>query len=97
MDTFQILKTKYENLKNVHCYNLALGARPDKLVLQLRENSEHNTLVTGGAPDPFPSASQVVDVTTVDSLVASHQLSHLDRKSNNIVAAREVSEMLIAL
>ena len=76
-NTFGV-SAKYKNLKNVHCYNLALGSRPDKLVLQLRENSEHNTLVTGGAPDAFPSASQVVDVTTVDSLVASHQLSHLD-------------------
>jgi FkbM family methyltransferase len=78
LETFRILNAKYGDLKNVHCFNLALGARPDKLILQLRENSEHNTLVSGSRTDASPSASQLVDVTTVDSIVASYGLSHLD-------------------
>lgn len=76
-DTFRRLQEGYGNRDNVHLFNVALGAHADRLALQLSDDSELNTLVPrGGAGSP--GATQMTDVTTVDAVVATHGISHLD-------------------
>lgn len=75
---YQLLTAKFENQKNVHCLNMALGARDEKLVMRLREDSELNTLTSSGVTDASPGITQIVDVTTVDNIVTSLRLSHVD-------------------
>lgn len=73
---FRVLQEKFQDRKNVHLLNTALGSRPQRLALQVSENSELNTLI----PRPGTDASgetQMTEVATVDDVVATHAISHL--------------------
>ena len=75
--TFRHLESKFGGRKNVHLFNLALGAEDGRLALQLGEDSELNTLVSRGAGGA-PESTQMTEVTTVDAVVAAHGISHVD-------------------
>ncbi|MGQ0584896.1 MAG: FkbM family methyltransferase [Reyranella sp.] len=74
---FRALQAKFQNRKNMHLLNVALGSHPQKLALQVSENSELNTLVPRAGADAA-NATQMTEVTTVDDVVAAHGISHLD-------------------
>ncbi|CAN5849256.1 FkbM family methyltransferase [soil metagenome] len=74
-ETFGQLEKGYKGRPNVHLFNLAVGAKPDRMALQVGVNSELNTLVARHAPE---APSQMVDITTVDAIVGACGLSHVD-------------------
>lgn len=74
---FRVLQAKFQNRKNIHPLNVALGSRPQRLALQVSEDSELNTLVARPGADAA-NAMQMTEVMTVDDVVAAHGISHLD-------------------
>lgn len=74
---FRALEAKFGNRRNIHLFNVALGAHPDRLALQLSDDSELNTLVPRNTADKAVS-TQMIDVKTVDGIVAERSISHLD-------------------
>ena len=77
VQAFRALEAKFSGFKNVHLFNVALGAQVERRALHMSDDSELNTLV----PRPAAGGSgstQMVDVRTVDEIVASHGISHLD-------------------
>jgi FkbM family methyltransferase len=74
-ETFALLEKSFTGRSNVHLLNLAVGASPDRMALQVGADSELNTLVRRPSCE---AASQMVDVTTVDAIVAANGLSHVD-------------------
>ena len=74
---FEELRRAHGDRRNVHLHQMALGARTEQRSLQVREDSELNTLVaTGAAADA--SESETIELSTVDELVAQHDITHLD-------------------
>jgi FkbM family methyltransferase len=73
---FAALSAAFGNRRNVHLQKMALGSKSGTLALQVRANSELNTLVAAGA-DPG-GTTQATEVSTVDDMVARHGISHLD-------------------
>ena len=73
----RILQGNFGDRGNVDLRNVALGARPDKLALQLSEDSQLNTLLPRDTQGVCGS-SQMIDVVTVDDIVAAEGISHLD-------------------
>lgn len=74
-DTFAMLEQAFKEHSNVHLSNLAVGASAERMALQVGVNSELNTLVPRQSPG---AAREMVDVTTVDAIVAARGLSHVD-------------------
>jgi FkbM family methyltransferase len=72
---YATLAAKFGNRKNVHLQKMALGGRPGTMALQIRANSELNTLVP--SDDPI-GTTQTTEVSTVDEMVARHGIGHLD-------------------
>lgn len=77
-DAFSQLDRRFGQRKNVHVFNAALGANRSTMALQLREDSELNTLVAADTAATSADATRIVDVTTLDDVAASHGLSHFD-------------------
>lgn len=73
---YATLAANFGGRQNVHLQKIALGSRPATMALQVRANSELNTLVAGG--DAAGGAIQTTEVSTVDEVVARHGISHLD-------------------
>jgi FkbM family methyltransferase len=73
---FARLQAAYGNRPNVHLHNMALGSRGDTMAMQVRTDSELNTLV---AAAPGENArTQPVEVSTVDAMLAANNISHID-------------------
>jgi len=73
---FATLQTKYGARANVRLHKLALGSRAETLQLQVRADSELNTLVAADSGAGGPT--QTTEVATVDDIVAANNISHLD-------------------
>jgi FkbM family methyltransferase len=72
---FATLSANFGGRRNVHLQKMALGAEPGTMALQVRANSELNTLVAAGDAE---GTTQATEVSTVDEAVARHGISHLD-------------------
>jgi FkbM family methyltransferase len=72
---FAALSARYGGRRNVHLQKMALGSRSETLALQVRANSELNTLV---AADAGGGTIQTTEVSTVDEVVARNGITHLD-------------------
>jgi FkbM family methyltransferase len=73
---YATLSAKFGGRKNVHLQKMALGSRPGTMALQVRANSELNTLVP--SDDAAGGRTQTTEVSTVDEIVARHGIGHLD-------------------
>ena len=73
---FAALQAKYGGRANVRLHKMALGSRAETLELQVRADSELNTLVAGAAGEG--GRTQTTEVATVDDVVAANGISHLD-------------------
>lgn len=73
---FSMLSAEFGGQSNVHLHKVALGSRIATLPLLTRDDSELNTFV--GADFADPASTQQTEVVTVDSIVAEHNISHLD-------------------
>lgn len=73
---YATLSAKFGGRKNVHLQKMALGSRPGTMALQVRANSELNTLVP--SDDAAGGTTQTTEVSTVDEIVARHGIGHLD-------------------
>lgn len=72
---YATLSANFGGRKNVHLQKMALGSTPGTMALQVRANSELNTLVPA---DDADGDTQATEVSTVDEVVAKHGISHLD-------------------
>jgi FkbM family methyltransferase len=72
---YATLSANFGGRKNVHLQKMALGSTPATMALQVRANSELNTLV---AADDADGSIQTTEVSTVDEVVAKQGISHLD-------------------
>jgi len=77
LEPFRVLEANFGGRSNVDLRNVALGARPDRLALQLDDYSELNTLMPRDTQGPA-GTTQMTDVATVDDIVAAEGISHLD-------------------
>jgi FkbM family methyltransferase len=75
---FAALQAKYTGRANVRLHKMALGSRAETLELQVRADSELNTLVAAAAEAGEGSRTQTTEVATVDDVVAANGISHLD-------------------
>lgn len=73
---FAALKATYGNRRNVHLHKMALGSRVETLQLQVRADSELNTLVA--VPSGDGSRTQPTEVSTVDAMLEANRISHID-------------------
>jgi FkbM family methyltransferase len=73
---FATLSSTFGNRRNVHLQKMALGSKSETMTLQVRGDSELNTLVADGA-DPG-GTTQTTEVSTVDEVVAKNGITHLD-------------------
>jgi FkbM family methyltransferase len=72
---YATLSAKFGGRRNVHLQKMALGSAPGTMALQVRTNSELNTLVPA---DDADGKTQPTEVSTVDEMVARNGISHLD-------------------
>src|SRR4051794_34170080 len=66
---FAALQAKYTGRANVRLHKMALGSRAETLELQVRADSELNTLVAAAAEAGEGSRTQTTEVATVDDVV----------------------------
>lgn len=71
---YATLQAKYGARANVRLHKMALGSRVETLELQVRADSELNTLVGAAAG----GHAQKTPVSTVDDIVAANGITHLD-------------------
>ncbi|MEI7873600.1 MAG: FkbM family methyltransferase [Alphaproteobacteria bacterium] len=77
VETFRVLQANFGDRRNVDLRNVALGAHPDRRVLQLSEDSQLNTLMPRDTQGVC-GATQMTEVATIDDIVAAEDISHLD-------------------
>lgn len=77
-NTFARLSATYGHRRNVHLHKMALGSKVETLALQVRADSELNTLVAADTVEATSDRVQTTEVLTVDEMVARNGISHLD-------------------
>ncbi len=77
LETFRVLEGNFRGRENTRLRNIAIGAHPGRLALQLSEDSQLNTLVPRNT-EGLPAATQMTEVATIDDIVAAEGISHLD-------------------
>jgi len=77
-DTFAELIKNTQNLKNVHCFQLAFGGSVGYGQLRLREFTQHNTLIPTDDEFRHTIGVETVKVDTVDNFCEQHSIKSLD-------------------
>ncbi len=79
--TCEILKQRTRSKGNIHVIPYALGALPGQMEIQLRENSELNTLVQDGPKHPSAvdvGETEVLEIETLDRFCEQNNIQQID-------------------
>jgi FkbM family methyltransferase len=79
--TFEVLQQRVQSNVNISPIPYALGASPGHIEIQLRENSELNTLVQDGPKHPSANdigKTEVLNIETLDRFCQQHHIQHID-------------------
>jgi len=82
--TFEILKSQFDNNKNVHCYNLAVADKIEKKQFFVNKNVDTNSLLrpqkAGLSSDAKVKNEYTIDVqtTTIDSICEQKEINRID-------------------
>ncbi|MDJ0617257.1 MAG: FkbM family methyltransferase [Calothrix sp. MO_192.B10] len=78
-ETFKTLKNNTKCFSNIKCFHSALGSQEGEKLIDIRENSELNTLIDSESKMLSNSEKkETVKITTVDAIAKKNQLSKID-------------------
>lgn len=75
---FQLLVANTQDIENITPVQCALGASPGQHRIVLQPGTPNNSLLNVATPDAPQTATEVIDVTTLDMFARDRGLRHID-------------------